>query len=565
MPRVAGLEERALLSTITVTNDGDSGQGSLRQALQSAVAGETINFARSAYGTITLTSGALEVATGVTINGPGANRVTINGNNTYQDLLIDAGVTARVSGLTITGGTDPASGTGGGGIVNNGTLTVANCSITGNSALDGTGGGGIVNNGTLTVANCSITNNSAPDGSGGGINNNGSGTVTVTGSTIANNSAPTGGGGGIANGSGTLRVTSSVVSNNTASQGGGVDVFEGNLNVVNSLFLGNTAVGLSAYGGAIHTDAFTTVNVTGTSFFANTSIGDGYAEGGALDINQPNQATISRSWFDGNGAVVPSTTSTLGSGAEGGALFVAGGPVTIDNSIFSDNQAVGGPGGGLASGGAIEYQGPSTFDLSNSLLMNNNAIGGPDGGWGFGGALATSFGGTVTVANIGFVGNQAIGGAASQAGNQGGDGLGGAIQNASSTLTLADCILLFNSAEGGAGTDGATGGDGLGGGIQNQGTLTVTSSGIIGNEAIGGAGGGNGYGGGVYTAFGTTTLTNSLVTWNQADGDSDGGQGLGGGLYTDSATTTLTGNTAVAGNVATTSGNDSYTAIFVVG
>ncbi len=523
-PRVDGLEVRALLSTITVTNDGDSGNGSLRQALASAVAGETIKFARSAYGTITLTSGLLEVATRVTINGPGADNVTINGNNAFQDFQVDSGATATISGLTITGGVDSQSGAGGGGIVNNGTLTVANCTITDNSSNDAIGGGGIVNDGTLTVTNSLVTGNSAAAGSGGGINNNGTGTLTVTGSTITNNSAPTGDGGGFANGAGALIVRDSVVTNNTASEGGGISdnlgtltvtrgtvsentalaggdgggilAYEGtltmtnstiasntsgdttseqsigggifaydssvnisgslfqdnaaagdpegalavggaiametdatsptgsSLNIANSRFLGNTAAGFFAYGGAIHTDAFTTVNIAGTTFSANMSIGDGYAEGGAIDLNQPNQATISGTLFEGNGAVVPSTTSTLGSGAEGGALFVAAGPVTIDKSTFSDNQALGGPGGGLAYGGAIDYQGPSTFDLSNSVLTNNQAIGGSDGGWGFGGALSTSVGGTVTVAHTRFVGNQAVGGAASQAGNQGGEGWG---------------------------------------------------------------------------------------------------------------------------------------------
>ncbi len=48
------LEVRALLSTITVTNDDDSGSSSLRAAIDSASAGDTIDFAPSAYGTITL-------------------------------------------------------------------------------------------------------------------------------------------------------------------------------------------------------------------------------------------------------------------------------------------------------------------------------------------------------------------------------------------------------------------------------------------------------------------------------------------------------------------------------
>ena len=59
----------------------------------------------------------------MTIDGPGAKDVTINGNNTFQDLLVDANVSASVSGLTITGGQGPATTYpyGGGGIFNAGT------------------------------------------------------------------------------------------------------------------------------------------------------------------------------------------------------------------------------------------------------------------------------------------------------------------------------------------------------------------------------------------------------------------------------------------------------------
>ena len=63
VPQLAALELRALLSTISVTNDNDNGNGSLRAALASAANGDTIDFAPSAFGTITLSSGPLEVAT----------------------------------------------------------------------------------------------------------------------------------------------------------------------------------------------------------------------------------------------------------------------------------------------------------------------------------------------------------------------------------------------------------------------------------------------------------------------------------------------------------------------
>ena len=250
-PCLLALEARALLSTLTVTNDGDSGSGSLRAALGSAVAGDTIKFAPSAYGTINLTSGPLKVATSVSIDGPGADKVTIDGNKTFQDLLVEANVTARVSGLTITDGVAPASypDSGGGGIFNQGSLTVANSVVTNNNGGVYGVGGGISNNGTLTVANSVISNNYAGgDGIGGGISNNPSATLVVTGSTITNNStSATGfGGGGIAN-LGTLTITSSIISNNTGNNGGGIysgDEFgAGNVTITGSVVSNNTAEG----------------------------------------------------------------------------------------------------------------------------------------------------------------------------------------------------------------------------------------------------------------------------------------------------------------------------------
>jgi hypothetical protein len=60
---------RGTLATITVTNTNDSGPGSLRSAIASAAAGDTIQFASSlASQTITLTSGQLVINKNLTID-----------------------------------------------------------------------------------------------------------------------------------------------------------------------------------------------------------------------------------------------------------------------------------------------------------------------------------------------------------------------------------------------------------------------------------------------------------------------------------------------------------------
>src|SRR2546428_115778 len=82
VPRVEGLENRCVPSVFTVTNLNDSGTGSLRQAVASANAhagGDVVQFAPGVHGSITLTSGQIDVTDDLAVAGPGANRVTVSG------------------------------------------------------------------------------------------------------------------------------------------------------------------------------------------------------------------------------------------------------------------------------------------------------------------------------------------------------------------------------------------------------------------------------------------------------------------------------------------------------
>ena len=180
----------AFAATLTVTTLNDvgvvSGDGSLRGEIEAAAAGDTIVFQPGLTGTITLTGGSLTISQSLTIQGPTASMIAVNGNNNFQVFrILISSVTAFISNLTIENG---HSATGGGGIENFGTLTVTNSTISGNNG--GSLGGGIFNEGTLTVINSTIANNIAS--SGGGIYN--SGDLTVTNSTISGNSASDAGG-----------------------------------------------------------------------------------------------------------------------------------------------------------------------------------------------------------------------------------------------------------------------------------------------------------------------------------------------------------------------------------
>ncbi|MEE8473420.1 MAG: hypothetical protein V3S82_09655 [Dehalococcoidia bacterium] len=115
-------------ATITVTNTDDSGDGSLRQAINAASPGNTIDFSGAVTGTI-LTSGALLIDKDLTIAGPGAGSLSIEGNGSSRIFSVSSDATVSISGLTITRG----NANRGGGIYNTGELTLTDSAVSDNS------------------------------------------------------------------------------------------------------------------------------------------------------------------------------------------------------------------------------------------------------------------------------------------------------------------------------------------------------------------------------------------------------------------------------------------------
>jgi hypothetical protein len=252
-PTLEGLETRYVPSTLVVTNPGDtggSGDGSLRGEIAAAASGDTITFADSLAGqTITLDAakGQLELSKDLTINGLGADQLTISGNDLIRVFQIDRGATDTITGLTIANGKNIFGG--GGGIFNNGgTLTLDHTTLSGNHADNSNlGGGGISNNGgTVTLDHSTLSDNHADDSfSGGGGISNIRGTVTLDHSTLSGNHADgSKGGGGIFNNFGTLTLDHSTLSGNHAdgSKGGGIANHGGTLTLNHSTVTNNSAL-----------------------------------------------------------------------------------------------------------------------------------------------------------------------------------------------------------------------------------------------------------------------------------------------------------------------------------
>src|ERR1700737_1627904 len=97
-------------ATITVTNAGDTGPGTLRAALAGAGNNDVIIFGRFAPATITLTMGELLVSNNIKITGPGATSLIISGNNASRVFHIGTSNTVTISGLTISDGVVSAGG-----------------------------------------------------------------------------------------------------------------------------------------------------------------------------------------------------------------------------------------------------------------------------------------------------------------------------------------------------------------------------------------------------------------------------------------------------------------------
>ncbi len=136
-------------------------------------------------------------------------------------------------------------GRGGGGIKNEGVLTITESTFSGNFALE-VGGGGIWNRGDLTISNSTFFDNSAVS-TGGGVRN--FGTLSVTNSTFSGNRGGGGDeGGGIQNDGGILTVTHSTFSDNRGGHTGhGIVNGGGSLHLTNSLFTNNASEGADCF------------------------------------------------------------------------------------------------------------------------------------------------------------------------------------------------------------------------------------------------------------------------------------------------------------------------------
>ena len=384
----------------TVTNNNDSGAGSLRQAVadaNTAAGPDTITF--SVTGTIVLTTGQLSITSPMTIVGPGADNLTISGIGNANGRIFS--IFENVADPCATPNTDfPVAISG---------LTLTN----GFRNIGGNSGGAMYSEKTLALSGMVISNSTASSGGGLHVSALYSGQVlSIDNSQFLNNVA---------------RPVSTSIGN---SNGGGLQVAErcGGLTspftvvITNSLFSGNQirpgATFLSASGAGIQINQAADITITDTRIVGNSIVVQNPPvlgtnnRGGGISIDDGKTLKIERTEISGNSAdraagirlindlparqaagqelVVNVVNSTISGNVATEPVRGAGGigtygnvALTVNNSTVAANTSAPDAGGGMIidSGATSPVSGGNTINPTVTLqssIVAGNLGGAPD-------------------------------------------------------------------------------------------------------------------------------------------------------------------------------------------
>ncbi len=497
----------ASASTVNVV----PGTGTIQAAVTSASAGDTLNLSAGNYNDHAVTLNKNLTIQGPTVASGNPPTAVVDAQNINRIFYIPSGVNVTLKNLLLKNGNIDEAG---GGVYNEGKLTVISCTFNNNYAIDG----GAIENGVLstcTVTNSTFNNNNATDNGGaienyygtctvssstftsnkatsGGTIRNYAGTCTVSGSTFTSNNA-TYGGVIINGGTGTFTITGSTLTHNNATDGGAIHNYDGTCTVTNSTFISNTGIALGR-GGAIH-NYNGILSVTDGTFTVNTAY-----DGGVV--------------YNSGTCTLSGSTLTHNNATDGGAVYNIG-TCTVSGSTFTNNNAT----KYLSYGGAVYNSGTCT--VTTSTFNNNYAT-----QWG--GAISNI--GTCTVSSSMFTNNTGL-------------MVGGAICNVwygvdeYGNCTLIDSIFINNHAGNHGGAVAA-----YGGGTINGCTFTGNTAGLQGGAIM-------------MSRYGTVnncTFTSNSVTL----ATSRGGAICSGGYACNVTNCTFTGNTATGSGGAIKNMND---------
>ena len=338
---------------------------------------------------------------------------------------------------------------GGGGIYDNGDLTITGSTISGDTVDGHAGfGGGIEVSGYSTPANvvvkdCTFRDDQAIGNSnyggnavGGAISGNDlEATITISGSSFVGNS---------------LTVNSTV-----GGRGGALSITAESTSVVDCTFTGN----LAGLGGAIASGG--PLTISGSSFVDNSAAGGGaLALGGAAGAGGVSTGIVDCTFTGNQSLAVTGASDWRGDRQQ--RRIRGPSPLTISGSTFIDNLARGAS-TGAALGGAIANRGPrgdagplvQPPGRQPRRRRRRLRLGERHGRRrGRGRRLWNNNQAVATVTGSTFLDNGAIGGSTGPATGpyyyRGGNAEGGGINANDGSLTVTGCIIAGNSATGGA-------------------------------------------------------------------------------------------------------------------
>jgi hypothetical protein len=232
---------------VTTTLDAINGSlsGSLRACVIKANAnpGSTITVPAGTYilsvpgqNEDAAATGDLDITGNMTINGAGANVTIVDGGGLDRVFDVQKNFTAAITGMTIRNGNPGAAN--GGGVLDNGTLTLTDVAVNGNTTT-GDGGGIYDMKGALTLNRVTISNNTSANG--GGIGGESvTGTTLMTNVTVNGNSASQSGGGFFDKKNFDTTMNNVTIADNSGVGSGGISVISATMNLKNTIVANNT-------------------------------------------------------------------------------------------------------------------------------------------------------------------------------------------------------------------------------------------------------------------------------------------------------------------------------------
>ena len=311
----------------------------------------------------------------------------------------------------------------------------------------------------------------------------------------------------------------SVFGNSNDVEGGSLYADNSTISLFSCVFTNNTVV-LTGDGGAVYIDN-SSIEISCSTFDSNFATDDG----GAVYVFNNSSITIQNSLFIAN--------SAIGNDGSGGALYAIDSTVSIDNGTFTENAVFGDY--GEAQGAAI-FVFASTLTMFDSVFILNIVTG--DGG------AVYAYNSTINITSSEFTSNVVYGDT----------GVGGALAVFYSILFITNCTI-FNTVSSDSGAlyayysqinvadstftnNNVTNDDGDGGAISAYDCILFVTDSTFTKSTVSGRGG---LGGALLTYNGSLTLSNSTFTDNTVTGYRS--RAKGGAVAVYGADATLAGNT----------------------